>query len=301
MVSHALESSPRPSLGNAQTLRDLVALAKPRITFFVAITTWGGLELAKRAGVSVPSSVLFGALLGVCLIVAGANALNMYIERDIDARMERTAKRPLPSGRMAPKVALFTGIALSVAAVPVLLLLVNVLTAFLAVLANLLYVLAYTPLKQKSHYALLVGAVPGAIPPLLGWTAATGRMDAAGLVLFGILFLWQVPHFLAITLFRREEYARAGLVVMPHVASDDTVRRSMANFSLAQLLVSLLLVPIGVAHTGYFIAAALLGGGFLALVTLGWIRKLEIPWAKRVFFASLFYIVAMMASLASGI
>jgi heme o synthase len=284
-----------------QALRDLVALTKPRITFFVALTTAGGLALAARSGIFITHTTTVAALLGVCLIVAGANALNMFIERDIDGNMDRTKQRPLPSGRMAPKVALATGLLLSALAVPVLALFVNVLTAFLAVLANLLYVLAYTPMKQKSHYALLVGAVPGAIPPLLGWTAATGRMDAAGLVLFGILFLWQVPHFLAITLFRRDEYARAGLVVMPHVASDDTVRRSMANFSLAQLLVSLLLVPMGVARTGYLVIAGTVGLLFFALVTHGWLRGAGIPWAKRVFFASLIYIVAMMAALASGI
>jgi heme o synthase len=284
-----------------QAFRDLIALTKPRITFFVALTTAGGLALAARSGIFITRTTYVAALLGVCLIVAGANALNMFIERDIDGKMDRTARRPLPSGRMAPSVALGTGLALSLAAVPILGLFVNVLTAFLAVLANLLYVLAYTPMKQKSHYALLVGAVPGAIPPLLGWTAATGRMDAAGLVLFGILFVWQVPHFLAITLFRRDEYARAGLVVMPHVANDDTVRRSMANFALAQLLVSLLLVPIGVAHVGYLVIATTVGIGYFALVTYGWVRGAGIPWAKRVFFASLLYIVVMMAALASGI
>jgi heme o synthase len=300
MSSHVLpQSSTRSS--PLQAVRDLVALTKPRITVFVALTTAGGLALAARSGVFVSRATYTAALAGVCLIVAGANALNMYIERDIDSRMDRTMNRPLPSGRMLPRTALITGLTLSLLAVPVLGLFVNVLTAFLAVLANLLYVLAYTPMKQKSHYALLVGAVPGAIPPLLGWTAATARLDAAGLVLFGILFLWQVPHFLAITLFRRDDYARAGLVVMPHVASDETVRRSMANFSLALLLVSLLLFPIGVAHVGYLIIAGALGASFLALVATGWLRSSGIRWAKQMFFASLIYIVAMMAALASGI
>src|SRR5262245_42474538 len=192
---------------------DLVALAKPRITALVITTTAGGLWLAP---VKVGMGVAGLTILGTSLIVAGANALNMYIEREIDGRMERTKDRPLPAGRLAPRIALWFGVVLSVAAVPILAIGVNATTALLAVLANLSYVLAYTPLKQRSHWALLVGAVPGAMPPLLGWTAATGTIGAGGLVLFGILFLWQVPHFLAISIFRKEEYARAGLKVMPN-------------------------------------------------------------------------------------
>ncbi len=175
---------------------DLVALAKPRITLMVVITTAGGLWLAHRSGAAaLAASAVICALFGTALIVAGANALNMFLERDIDARMDRTKNRPLPAGRMAPKVALFFGVGASSLAVPVLAIGVNSLTAFLAVLANVIYVLAYTPLKQRSHHALLVGAIPGAIPPLLGWTAGTNSISAAGLVLFAVLFLWQVPHF----------------------------------------------------------------------------------------------------------
>jgi heme o synthase len=288
-------------LGALRLVRDLVALSKPRITLFVAITSAGGLELAARTGHAASRAAYVAALVGVCLIVSGANALNMFIERDIDRNMVRTQDRPLPSGRMQPRIALWTGVILSVLAVPVLGIFVNALTAFLAVLANLLYVFAYTPMKQKSHYSLLVGAVPGAIPPLLGWTAATGRLDAAGLVLFGILFLWQVPHFLAITLFRAQDYARAGLVVMPNVAPAEVVRRTMAHFSLALLLVSILLVPIGVAHMGYFVAASVLGIAFLALVSVGLFKDPGIRWAKQVFGASLVYIVAMMIALGAGL
>ena len=288
-------------------LRDLIALGKPRITLFVAITTGGGLLLAHRAGgpgatsLPVPWPLALCALLGTALIVAGANALNMYIEREIDGRMERTKRRPLPAGRLQPKVALIFGVVLSVLAVPVLALGVNLLTAFLAVLANILYVLAYTPLKQRSHHSLLVGAVPGAIPPLLGWTALTARVDAAGLVLFSILFLWQVPHFLAITLFRREEYKRAGLVVMPNVVEEIAVRRAMVNFSVALLLVSLLLYPLGVAHLGYLIVAGVLGSVFLGFSLWGFRHGTGIRWARSVFGISLLYIVLMMAALGLGV
>jgi protoheme IX farnesyltransferase len=297
----------------ATQLRDVVALAKPRITLFVVITTLGGLVLAQRttaAGLVAPatqgtSGLPFGtiawALLGTALVVSGANALNMYWEREIDARMTRTKNRPLPAGRMSPKTALAFGVAWSLLAVPVLGFGVNLLTAFLAVLANLLYVFAYTPLKQRSHLSLLVGAVPGAIPPLLGWTALTGRIDAAGLVLFSILFLWQVPHFLAITLFRRDEYKAAGLVVMPNVAPEPTVRRAMVHFSLALFLVSLLLVPLGVAHVGYLAITGGAGLAFLGFCMWGLRPSAGLRWARSVFAASLVYIVLAMAALGVGV
>src|SRR5262249_54898266 len=180
------------------SLRDVIALTKPRITSTVLLTTAGGLWLARG---HVSNVTLACTMVGTELVVGGANALNMVIERDIDGLMKRTKDRPLPAGRMSPRFALIFGIALSVASVPVLAFGVNATTALLAVLANLLYVLAYTPLKQRSHWALQVGAVPGAIPPLLGWTAATGRVDAGGLVLFGILFFSHIPPLLSITLF----------------------------------------------------------------------------------------------------
>src|SRR6185312_1895018 len=194
--------------------RDFIALTKPRITTMVIVTTAGGLFLAPS---EVSARVALCAILGVSMIVAGANALNMYIERDVDRHMTRTRNRPLPAGRVSPRAALIFGVALTVLSLPILAFGVNPLTAMLAALANVIYVLAYTPLKQRSHLALEVGAIPGAMPPLLGWTAATNRVDAAGLVLFAILFFWQLPHFHAIALFRREEYARAGLQVLPNV------------------------------------------------------------------------------------
>ena len=154
----------------AISLRDIATLAKPRITLMVVITAAGGLFLSRRAAdlPAPPSlSTILSTLIGTALIVAGANALNMYIERDIDRRMDRTKNRPLPAGRMSPRVALWFGVTVSAVSVPILAIGANPLTALLAVLANLLYVLAYTPLKQHSHWALHVGAIPGAIPPLL--------------------------------------------------------------------------------------------------------------------------------------
>jgi protoheme IX farnesyltransferase len=276
---------------------DLLALTKPRITLMTIITTVGGLLLARRAGVGTLTPWLVGwTVLGTGLVVAGANALNMYMERDIDGKMARTKRRPLPAGRMPPRVALWFGVILSVASVPVLAIGVNALTALLAVLANVAYVLAYTPMKQRSHHALLVGAVPGAIPPLLGWTAATARIEAAGLVLFSVLFLWQVPHFLAITLFRREEYARAGLVVMPNVTGLREVKHAIVRWTLALLGASLLLVPLRVAHGGYLACAAFLGAVFFVWGCWGLREDAGRSWARSLFGVSILYLLLLFVA-----
>lgn len=282
-------------------VRDLVMLAKPRITAFVLMTAAGGMYLGRRVHeVETPLSATTAtlALSGIALIVSGANALNMVIERDIDKNMVRTRNRPLPSGRMQTRTALVFGVLMSLLAVPLLLAGTNILTTFLAVLANLLYVLAYTPMKQRSHHALLVGAVPGAIPPLLGWTATTDRLDAAGLTLFGILFLWQVPHFLAIALFRRHDYARAGLQVMPNVRSIGQVKHSIASYTLALVLVSLLLVPLGVTGGLYLVGASAFGCAFLGSALLGFnAPDNDGRWPRSLFLASLLYLVAIVGML----
>lgn len=276
------------------SLRDLFALAKPRITLMVLFTTAGGLWLAP---VPVATSTTVFALLGTMLIVSGANALNMVWERDIDGLMKRTKNRPLPARRMAPKVALWFGIVTSVIALPILAFGVNATTALLAALANLLYVFAYTPLKQRSHWALQVGAVPGAIPPLLGWTAATGKVEPGGLVLFAVMFLWQIPHFHAIALFRKTEYARAGLKVMPNVLGDLAARHSIVRHVGALMCVSLLLVPLHIAHFSYTIAALVLGAAFLGAGLYG-LRDRATPKSARLTFAvSLVYLIGLFAAI----
>lgn len=284
----------------AVSVRDLVALAKPRITLMVVITCAGGLWISRRApGVeaSLTPSLVLSTLFGTALIVAGANALNMYAERDIDRRMDRTMNRPLPAGRLAPKVALAMGVGLTVAAVPVLAFGANALTAFLAVLANMLYVLAYTPLKQRSHFALHVGAVPGAIPPLLGWAAGTGKVDAAGLVLFSIMFIWQIPHFIAIALFRKADYARAGLVVLPNVTGELAARHTIVRWLFAGAAASLLVVPLGVAHRGYLVVAAVLGTLYFLFGCLGLKEGSGVRWARRLFGFSMLYLVVLFGAL----
>jgi protoheme IX farnesyltransferase len=279
--------------------RDVIALTKPRITLMVMITAAGGLFLSQRAPDVAPltAATVLSTLLGTALIVAGANALNMYIERDIDRRMDRTKNRPLPAGRLAPRVALWVGVVLSALAVPILAIGANPLTALLAVIANLLYVLAYTPLKQHSHWALHVGAVPGAIPPLLGWTAGTGHIDAAGAILFALLFLWQIPHFIAITLFRKADYARAGLVVMPNVTGELAARHTIVRWIFACVAASLLVVPLGIAHRGYLIAATLLGAMFFSLGCYGLKAGSGRGWAKLLFAYSIVYLTLVFGAL----
>lgn len=280
-------------------IRDVVALAKPRITLLVLITAAGGLFLSRRVPATppLPFSTIVATLLGTVLIVSGANALNMYIERDSDRYMTRTKNRPLPAGRMSPRFALWFGVALSAAAVPILAVGANPLTALLAVLANLLYVLAYTPMKRHSAYALHVGAIPGAIPPLLGWTAATGRIEAAGMVLFGVMFLWQIPHFVAIALFRKEDYARAGLVVLPNTAGELASRHTIVRWIFACVATSLLLVPLGVAHHAYLVIASLLGAVFFTWGCYGLREGSGVRWARSLFGISMLYLVLLFAAL----
>jgi protoheme IX farnesyltransferase len=275
-------------------VRDFVALTKPRITIMVLTTTAGGLFLAP-ARVSLITLVC--TLVGMTLIVGGANALNMYIERDIDGQMTRTKNRPLPGGRLAPKHALVFGVALSLLAIPVLAFGVNALTALLAILSNVIYVLAYTPLKQRSHLALEVGALPGAMPPLLGWTAAMNRVDSAALVLLAILFFWQLPHFHAIALFRREEYARAGLQVLPNVRGDNVTKHAIVRYLAILLAVSLLLFPLGVAHRVYLFTALGLGAVFFGWGCWGLRATSERRWARSLFGISILYLVLLFTML----
>jgi protoheme IX farnesyltransferase len=312
-VAHppAVEEIAPNSARSTTVFADYVALAKPRITIFNVLTALGGLWLAHERGgvgaskVPVSGGTVLATIVGTTLIVAGANTLNQYIERNIDGLMSRTKDRPLPTGRLTARAALVYGIALSALAVPVFALGTNALTTALAVFANLAYVLAYTPMKQRSHHALLVGAVPGAMPPLLGWAAALGTnalhpgASLGGLVLFATMFLWQVPHFLAITLFRKEDYARAGLVVMPNVRDEREVKHTIVRYTFALVPTSMLLYPLGVSGLFYAGAALALGVVFFVWGLVG-LRSEDvgIPWAKSLFGVSLLYLLALFGAIA---
>lgn len=274
---------------------DLLALAKPRITALVVFTTASGLWLAPHG---LPLRTVVFTLIGTVLIVAAANILNMYLERDSDALMPRTMNRPLPAQRMDPDVALKFGIALAAISVPILTFGVGALPGLLASIALVSYVLLYTPMKRQTAAALLVGALPGAIPPLIGWTAATGRLDLPGVLLFAVMFLWQVPHFLAITLFRKEEYARAGLVVQPNEpGGESAARMNIVRYTVALVAVSLLFVPIGTAHVAYLVTALLAGFAFLGYGLLGLREDAGPRWARNLFLASLVYLPVVFGAL----
>ena len=273
---------------------DLVALAKPRITVLVLVTMLGGMFMADRA---LPSSTAVLVTLGTILIVAGANALNMYLERDIDRHMARTENRPLPAGRMAPSVALAFGLLVSAAAIPVLLLASNLTTTLLAVAANLSYVCLYTPLKQRSWLAVIVGAVPGAIPPLFGYTAAHGSIDMPGLSLFAILFVWQVPHFHAIALFRSEDYGRAGLHVLPNDRGVAATKLHIVVSTALLVLVSVTPFVLGMVSVRYLFVELVLGAVFCVWALAGLRPQAGNRWARSFFIASMPYLVFTFVAL----
>jgi protoheme IX farnesyltransferase len=276
-------------------LADVVRLAKPRITGEVIFTFLGGMWLAPGV-IDRWRAVM--TLVGTVLLVGGANAFNMILERDVDPLMERTRDRPLPRGAVSPEAALVFGAALSCAALPLLFLGGNLLTGLLGFLALGSYVGVYTPMKRRSGAALFVGAIPGAIPPLMGWTAVTGRLDSPGLVLFAILFLWQIPHFLAIAIYRAKDYAAAGLKVLPAVISERATRLLIVGFSVALVAVTLLLEPMRVAGPRYMAAATLLGAVLIGWGAAGFRREATRGWARSLFFFSLVYLTLLFVALA---
>lgn len=301
MRAHELLETPATSQTPASTLaflREVLQLAKPRLSGLVVLTTTGGLLLAPGA---IPAARAILAVLATAAVVGAANSLNCYFERETDALMRRTRDRPLPAGRLDPVVALALGITVPAFALPVLALTAGRLTALLALVAFVSYVAVYTPLKRRSSLALFVGAVPGAIPPLMGWTAVTGRLDAGGLGLFALLFAWQLPHFLAISLYLKEDYARGGMKVFSIVHGDVLTRRWIAGTSLLLLPSALLPVALGLATWGYGAVAAAASLGFIGFAMTGLTARAEAPgWARRIFLATLLYLVVLMVALIFG-
>jgi protoheme IX farnesyltransferase len=293
MHPRAFAAAARPSA--LQVVRDVLLLGKPRLAGLVVTTAAGGMWLAPghRDGLSA-----FVLVAGTALVVGAANALNNYLERDVDARMRRTRDRPLPAGRLEPWVALAVGLGLPVIALPALAWFTNALTASLAALALVLYVCVYTPMKQRSTLALFVGAVPGAIPPVMGWTGVTGSLDAGALALFAILFTWQLPHFLAISIYLADDYARGGLRVFAVVHGERAARAWAAVTSFSVVPASLSLVPLGVAGPAYGITAAVLGAGLCAWALSGlWLDGPSQRWARNFFLGTLAYLTLLFAAL----
>ena len=275
---------------------DLLSLTKPRVVLMVLVTTVVGYYVGLAGAPDYGR--LASLLLGTMLAAGGTLALNQYWERDVDALMERTRTRPLPEGRLAPLEALLFGGGLTAVGLGVLALGVGWLAALVVAATFVLYVFAYTPLKVRTPFCTLVGAVPGALPPVAGWAAARDDVAVGAWVLFGILFLWQLPHTLAIARLYRDDYARAGVRLLPVIdAQGRATERQILSGCLGLLAVSLLPTLIGLAGSVYFAGALVLGGAF---VVLGAQQALSpsASRARRVLLASLLYLPALLALLA---
>lgn len=281
----------RPALRAA----DLVALTKPRLNLLVLVTALAGLYLAAPAGVSLP--ILFHTLVGTALVAGGAAAFNQVWERDTDALMHRTRTRPVPGGRVRASDGAWFAVALSAAGVVELAVAVNPLCAGVAAFTLITYVLVYTPLKRRTSLATLVGAVPGALPPVIGWTAATESLTLPALVLFGIVFLWQMPHFLAIAWLYRDEYAAAGIPLLPVIEPDGrrTARQALL-YAAALWPVSLMPTLVGLAG-GFYIALATLLGFALIALSARFVRDRSSASARRLFLFSIIYLPLLWGAL----
>ncbi|MBZ0156254.1 MAG: heme o synthase [Alphaproteobacteria bacterium] len=273
--------------------RDVVSLMKPGITLMSVLMAAAGIGLAP-GGISMVRGTL--ALFGIGLIVACAHVFNMYMERDSDRLMERTRRRPLADGRMDPRSALILGAALTLIGLAALAV-VHPLVAYIGALAIVLYVLVYTPMKRISPLALLVGAIPGAFPPLLGWVAVTGRIDPPAVVLFGIMWIWQVPHFVAITLYRGGDYANAGIRTTSVVHGDIVAKLEALAYTTLLIPISLVLVPMGVAGQTYFAIGLVAGLAFVVMAARGFLPGAGDRWARGLFRFSLLYLPALTLAL----
>ncbi|MCS6885039.1 MAG: heme o synthase [Acidobacteriota bacterium] len=274
----------------------VVELAKPRILLMILLTAMVGF-IAAAGGATVS---MLHMLAGVALLGAGVGALNQYFERESDRMMRRTERRPLPSGRVKPRVAMLFGAVTSIAGVGYLLLFANLLTGLLAVLTLVSYVFVYTPLKSRTPMSTVVGAFPGAMPPVIGWVAVTDRLTVEPAVLFAIMFLWQFPHFLAIGWIYKEDYARAGIKMLPVVDPEGKVTgRQMLVNALALIPVSVMPTALGIAGKTYFFVALVLGLFYLYFSYRAAVLKTT-RQARRLLQASLVYLPILFLMLLLG-
>jgi protoheme IX farnesyltransferase len=270
--------------------RDYLELSKARIVLMVLITTAAGYLFAAK---HVDAALLINTLVGTALVAAGTNALNQYVEREHDAKMRRTRFRPLPDGRITPRNALLFSAGIAILGTLYLGVMVNWLTAFLGAFTLTSYIFIYTPLKRISTACTIIGAVPGAIPPLMGWTAATGSLGLNGWILFGILFFWQLPHFMAISWIYREDYGRAGFV-MTSVRDEDglATARQAVIWALALMAVSVL-PRYG---TAYLVGAIITSLAMLVMSVRFYFDRSN-KMAMKLFMTSNFYLIVVMTML----
>jgi heme o synthase len=275
---------------------DFIELAKPRVVLMVLITAFVGFYVGSE---EVPNYLrLFQMLIGTALAAAGTLALNQFLERETDGLMERTRRRPLPDGRVQPGEAFWFGLLVTIAGLSYLAFSVNFISAWVTALITTSYLLVYTPMKRKSSLCMLIGAVPGALPPVIGWAAARGSLDVDAWVLFAIMFLWQVPHTLAIARLYRDDYAKAGIKFLPVIEPEGgSMNRQIISHCAALLAVSLLPTLVGLAGPIYFIVAFVLGIGLLARgIRLA--MESTLSQARRLLFASLIYLPVLLLVMA---
>jgi protoheme IX farnesyltransferase len=279
-------------------LADYIALTTPRLNLLVVATSAAGYYLGASSGPSVP--LMAQAVAGTALVAGGAAVLNQVYERDTDALMRRTRMRPLPDGRVPAADARIFGVALAACGLALLAARANVLAASLAAATLAVYLIVYTPMKRHSPFATLIGAVPGALPPLIGWTASRGSLSMGGVALFAIVFLWQIPHFMAIAWLYRDDYGKAGFPMLPVIEPDGRrTGRQAVLYAAALLPMSLVPTAIGVSGWAYFTIALVLGIALLWL-SVRFARARSDSSARALFFASIGYLpllwIAMIAN-----
>lgn len=293
-----LEENPSAPAASQQKISDYFTLTKPGISFMTGVTSLAGFILGSAG--EMRWDRLIHTVIGTLLVSAGACALNMLLEIDVDSQMRRTRGRPLPSGRLKPGEVLLFGSLLAVTGILYLAATVNLLTAFLSGATLSVYLYLYTPLKKISAVCITVGAVAGALPPVMGWTAATGRLGIEALSLFAILFFWQFPHFFALAWMYREDYASAGLMMLPDMAPDGegTARKAVMN-SFALLVASLLPTFLGLTGIVYSVVALALGAGLLVM-SWKFFQERSLRRARGLFFASIIYMPVLVVFMVLG-
>lgn len=283
-----LEGMSGPTSAASSRAADFVTLTKPRLNLLVVATTFAGYALGAESGSGL--APLVHTVAGTALVAGGASALNQLWERDTDRLMRRTRQRPLPDFRLRPHEALGFGAALAAAGLAQLWLGVNLLAAVVAAATLATYVLCYTPLKLRTSLATIVGAVPGALPPVIGWAGATGTLSIEAWALFAIVFLWQMPHFLAIGWMYRDDYARAGIPLLPVLEPDGrSTGRQAVLYTAAMLPVTMLPSLLGLAGARYLIGALVLGAVLLVL-SLEFAAARSAPAARRLFLGTVLYL-----------
>jgi protoheme IX farnesyltransferase len=267
---------------------DFLTLTKPRLNSLVLVTSVAAYYLG--GGSELPWARLVHTIVGTALVAAGASALNQLWERDTDRLMRRTRLRPLPDARIHPQDAFWFGVALSAVGIAELTVAVNPLTALVAAVTLAIYVLLYTPLKLRTSLSTIVGAVPGALPAVIGWAAATNTVSIQAWVLFGIVFMWQMPHFLAIAWMFRDDYARAGIPLLPVIQPDGrTTAHQTVLYAAGLVPVSLLPTAVGLA-TAYYLIGALALGAVIIVLSLEFATTRSMPAARRLFFGTILYL-----------